>query len=438
MSRPTVVVEAGFAAATSLDYLHLNDAARGLLDTGRLAPVEMFTDISSDVMGITITRGRNRILDAFGVGQAEIMLDNTSGDYDPSNTAGTYSPYVRPMVRIRIRAIWAETLTDEDGNPLLTEAGDPLQGEDTSYTIFYGFADSWDVQWPTYGTAQTVTLRASDAFKALASFEAPSAAASAGGGEDSGARIARLLDAAGWPETDRMLDTGDSTLQATTLDGALLSEMQHVALSELGSFYTDADGLVTFKRRKARLEGSRSVTVQATFDDDGTDLGYADIEVANDDELVKNIVSGTIIGGSVQTQTDASSRSSYLDRSYVQTGLWLQTDEDASRWAEWVLTNYKAFETRVESLTLRPQGQDLMWPTVLNSEFGDLMLVNRRPTTGDAHAQYVFLEGIDHTITADDWETVFRFSSATAYMGHIVLDSTDENRWLDYGTLAGF
>jgi hypothetical protein len=77
------------------------------------------------------------------------------------------------------------------------------------------------------------------------------------------------LDAIGWPEADRVIAAGDSTLQETDLSGSVLTELLLVQDSELGEFYVDAQGRATFRNRQAIITDARSVDSQATFGDAG-------------------------------------------------------------------------------------------------------------------------------------------------------------------------
>ena len=420
MSFPTLRVEAAFGGAPGTEYLHLDDAARGKFDTGLLAPDAVFTDITADVRGVSTKRGRQRLLESFGAGTCEIVLDNSTGDYDPNNLSGLYvsagASLVKPMVRVRVRADRAGTV----------------------YDLFYGFADEWDTSWPSYGKDAICVLRATDGFKVLARHEPGAASASAGASEGSGTRIGRILTSAGWPATDRDLDTGNSTVQATTLASGSLAEMQDVALSEGGYLFVSASGKVTFRDRHSRIEDSRSINIQATFDDDGTDLAYSGIAVFNDDDLIKNSITATRTGGAAQAINDSTSIGAFFTRTYNVTGMWLETDAEVLNWATWVLNLFKTYETRVDSLTLHPQRADALWPIALGSEFGDLMRVLRRPGSSDVIDRYVFLEGVEHQIGPKSWETRFTFSSASGiYASWMILDNTVSGKF-DTGKFAPY
>jgi hypothetical protein len=98
----------------------------------------------------------------------------------------------------------------------------------------------------------------------------------------------------GWPAADRVIATGDTTLQATTLDGSVLNELQLVQDTEQGEFYLDAQGRAVFRNRQALLTDARSTTSQATFGDGGYaatgEIPYADaMQSTPGDTLVNSI-----------------------------------------------------------------------------------------------------------------------------------------------------
>ncbi len=87
------------------DFYLIVEAAFG---NGPLDASPTWTDITDDVRGFLTSRGRNHELRRFEAGTIDMILDNRHGNYNPHNTAGSYSPNVKPAVPIRIRAWWNE------------------------------------------------------------------------------------------------------------------------------------------------------------------------------------------------------------------------------------------------------------------------------------------------------------------------------------------
>ena len=103
----------------------------------------------ADIRSIDINRGRNRELDQFQAGRMTVVLDNRDRLYDPQYSAGANFGNVKPMKRIRLRAVW-----------------------DTTYDLFTGFVDSWDQNYDM--TDEAVCLNAStDSFKVAAGTDLP-------------------------------------------------------------------------------------------------------------------------------------------------------------------------------------------------------------------------------------------------------------------------
>ncbi len=210
MTLPTLIPEFAFTIpAADSNYLYLDDPERGQLDTGRLAPDSLWQSVASDSMSVTVTQGVQRY-DGPTVraeaGRMVLTMKDAARAYDPTNLAGPYVSagvtQVTPMRGARLRATWAGT----------------------TYDMFRGFADSWDISYSGEPRVAYVTVPCTDAVKVLANFDGV-AGSTVGAGETSGARVNRILDNTGWPATDRLVATGDTTVQATTLAANAWTEL---------------------------------------------------------------------------------------------------------------------------------------------------------------------------------------------------------------------
>lgn len=284
-----LIVEAGFAPAApglSSGVLILDDPVAGLLDTGTLADDDTWTDISAPLaQSLTVTRSSTREqgpVITYEGGTAVVTLDNSDARFTPENLAGPYVAagvtQVRAMIPVRARAIW-------DG---------------VSYPLFRGFAQSWDPGEDMGPDYAVTTLTAADGFLILAGVTLPATGAT-GAGELSGARVQRILAAAGWYDAARGLSAvsaGQSAMQATTLGAAALDLLQLTAASEIGSLYVDETGSLTFRGRHDVLTDPRSATVQAVFGDrPGTIApGAATAAYLNSDPGFESGISGWTAG----------------------------------------------------------------------------------------------------------------------------------------------
>jgi hypothetical protein len=275
----------------------------------------------------------------------------------------------------------------------------------------------------------------------IASFTSP-ALASQGGGESAGDRINRILTNAGFEGT-RYVDTGLADMQATTLEGNALSELQLTADSEGGAVYWGPDGSVYFDGFNAQIDKSRG-SAEFFFTDQNTNylevdpgdivfsvvqrIAFQSLTFAYDGDLVRNIYNYQRVGGAMQTADDQGSRALYGDRGDVRTDLICTTDADVTRLIERELLVSKFPEFRVESITFSPLSPrnssdegDPGYRVWLWLAYGAIRLRQgtfvyyQPPGEPDPVRSDVFIESISHSITPSTWEIKLGFSSATVF-----------------------
>lgn len=410
MTFPEVLVYINFSAAPDVAAsFHLDDAVLGVLGTSTLGEGDTWSDVSVYLKGqITISRGSRRVdtpVLRYEAGTANIVLKNADRRFDPTNLSGPYVSggitQVEPMRKLWIRVNWAGTV----------------------YDLFQGFIDAWGISYFEPDWSE-VAVTATDAFTVFGNYDRLAVGA-AGSGENSGARVNRILDSINFPAADRLVATGDSTLQATTLEGDGLAELFLVADSELGELYVDGTGQVTFRNRHAMLLEDRSNTSQVTFGDGGgTELSYADLGISYDWSTIANLAQVAIVGGTVQTAEDAASRSQYLTHTFNRSDLLLETDAEAADYAGWIVGQSATPELRFDTITVQPRRDEtVLFPQVLGRRFGDRITIIRRPPGGgSAISRDVIIRGVTHEITTGlAWRTVWTLQSAAKY-AYLVLD----------------
>lgn len=404
---PRLIVEVAFASAPSTisSYLTLNDPTRGLIGTGKIAPnnlggieTPIWEDVSQWVDQVEIERGSRRIdspVVQYEPGTATIVLDNSDRRFDPSNTDGPYVDgdgvtQVRPMRAVRVRAQWNNTI----------------------YDLFYGYADRWSINWYDPADSKCV-LTATDAMKVLRAIKRiPQAPA--GSGETTSARINRILNSVAWPAGDRMIGAGTVTVQATTLEGDALAELQLTADTEIGELYIDPGGRVFFRGRVASMTDTRSATSQATFGDDDGELDYHELTISTDHEQVFNRTRITRVGGTEQTALDSVSVAEYFERTYQRTDLIMDSDAQALTYAQYVLALASVPHLRFDSVAILPTADPTnLFPQVLGRRFGDRITIRRRPPGGgDPIERDVWIRGVRHEITDRSWRTTWTLQAA--------------------------
>ncbi|MDX3101761.1 hypothetical protein [Nonomuraea angiospora] len=387
----------------------------------RIGPVMgTWTNVTlSGKRGITTRRGSSRIespVIRYDAGTATCYVNNTDRRFDPTNVDGPHGTGARSKVTamkpIRFRATWNAV----------------------TYDLWRGFVDQWDVDHVA-DVYSEVTVTATDGFKVLRNKRRP-AVTPVGAGETTGARVTRILDSAGWPAADRVIATGNSTLQATDLEGDALAELQAAVESEIGELYVDAAGRVVFRGRQAILTDSRSNTVQATFGTAGV-FTPARAKLNTDDATLWNEVRAQREGGVEQLLGDSASQAEFQTRTFQASSLMLETDTIVAGYAGWILYVSREPEVRFDSIEIHAHADpDTLFPLVLAREIGDRIRIIRRPSGGGSPIQRdVFIRGISHVTTGATWITTWNLQSATKYGSFLVLNNPTLGK-LDQNALA--
>lgn len=408
----TILVDIGVTAgaADTSQYWYIGNPTRGKIGTAAIAPAGLTTSYSDRIMSLDVHRTSSRNtgpIVQYDTGTASFVLLNDDGSLDPATL--TPSPV---GADVRIRKV-------HNG---------------ITYPVFRGTVTSWLPDWRAPDHA-VVVVQAADAFDDFANFTPAVLGAPVGAGEDSGARIGRILDAAGWPAADRDIAVGDSSLQGTTLDGSALELMQKAVLAEAGELYVDGSGVVVFRNRHALLTSARSNTSQATF---GSGLHVGELSyvgplgMSNDKSQMANTIRTTRVGGVQQSASDATSIARNRERTTGEDDLLLQTDSEALDWARYVLGQVKDPEFRITSLSLDTRlDKDLMYPQALGRLLGDRITVVRRPP-GVVDSRELLIRSIEHSWNSpDQWITTWGLQPVSTYsywtIGHPTLGRIGPN-----------
>lgn len=349
MTRPTFTVRVAFGSAP-------------------LASSPSWDDITSDVREIHIRRGRSHELDQIACGTAKIVLNDANGDYTPDDSGGSYYPNVVVVKRVNIRATYGGS----------------------TYDRYTGYSDDWlpsYLQKPNYGPISVLSCM--DLFENLQLFPLDGGSYSQ---ELSGTRIGNILDSFSFPAGTRVLDTGQSQMQATgTIDAVdALSHALKVAESEVGLFIIRGDGYALFEDRHHRFKGAH-ISSQGTFGGGGGNK-YQDIDIVYDKTFLYNYASITRTGGTEQTAQDATSITNFLKRKLSKSGLLNISDAEMLSYAQYLVQRYKDQKPRVRSITIQPESDPTnLWPLVMTLDISDrITIVN----SARGINQDFFIEGI--------------------------------------------
>jgi len=309
----------------------------------------------------------------------------------------------------------------------------------TTYRLFTGYVERFPQNrtGPTYAETQ---VQAVDGFELLTNSVLPGATYPQ---ELSGTRVTRVLDAASWSSTARSISAGQSLIIAYTFADVdfvdPLSHLQDVSTSELGIFFISSDGKATFRDRLSNI----SPASLGTFTDQPTvdtgDIGYADIVVSLDKDLIFNDWRGTRSGGTiVQEALDSISIGKYFQRAQSRTPL-LPDDLSTLSQMQSLLNAYKEPTIRASQITVTPGNSIAAWLQVLTRDLGDMITARAHPPGGGIpFVQDSLIQQIDLTVDthAASAKCVYGLLPGDPSSFLVLNDATsgtlDSTNWLGY------
>ncbi|HJT99696.1 MAG TPA: hypothetical protein VJ966_00655, partial [Actinomycetes bacterium] len=386
---PRVIVLAALGSPTTTDpqagALVLNSGPP--LEVGTIGGIA-WVDISRDVQRVTIRRGRPGELEAAQPGGLEVVLDGRSGDYDPANANGPWYGQLDDGFPVWVRAEWGSV-----------------------HDLGYAYCDEINLD---LGYDPTVTFACVDALEVLGRARAGETGSSFDN-DSSGARIARILDAVGWPSTLRALDTGRSQLLPTSFGDYALALIQKVLDTEFGTLFADGAGRVAFYDRYHQITSPRSTVVQANLTDTA---GAGELEM---ESLTVDYSRGLVFTQAAVTREEEGAVTQVADNDESQArhgirtfpgspGPLLRSDSEALTLAQWLVDRYNTRKLRITQVVVDATTQDL-WDVVLPLTILDRISVTRDygPNTisGQLHIQGMTVE----IVPDESWRWTLQTSS---------------------------
>lgn len=410
MTRPTQKVEIGFDLTESGygPFFRLDDAEQGVLDnTEFVLGGELFYDVTSYVTSVSITRGKNRELDQFDQGLANVVFNNNDRTFDPEFANSPFAGQIIPKRQIRI------------------SSGNEIQ--------FFGLIDDWNLSYETNGDS----IAAAACSDATSSFALQTIATRTNAVEFSGDRINTILNLpeVNWPIEFRSIDTGLMSLGADTIadNTNALSYLRLVEQSEPGSFFIGKSGYVVFKDRVAApTSGGVLLT------DDGTGIPYQGIRVQYGSELLANeIVVSSAITSTEVTTTDADSIEEYGIFNLTRSDLLIANNSDLESLADFYAQKFSSPEYRFDSVEiLLDELNNQQQTDLLNLELGDVVEIRFTPNEiPPAISKYAEIIRIEHSVDLNNHILSFGFS--TLDFALLVLDDAQFGK-LDSGNALAF
>jgi len=347
--------------------------------------VAVIVDVSNQVNYIQTQSGRSALADQFQTGTITLRIVDQNGDFNPTNVTGPYYGLLTPMKKVQITA---------------THLG-------ITYPIFSGFITSYVNTQPKDATEVAfTTISGVDAMR-LAQNAQISTVTGATAGDFSGTRINEILDQISWPATARVIDAGQTTLQADPGTARTsLGAMQTVADSEYGAFFADFNGDFVFKDRATAV--SSIGNTPTVFADDGSGIAYANATWLLNDDLIFNSATVTRTGGTPQTATNAASIAKYFIHSYNLQDLLMETDAVALDYARAYVSSRQETSIRCDAieLDLYTPNYDTGIVAALSLEFFDPITVSTTQPGGSLLEDTLQVFSVSNTITPNSFRTV--------------------------------
>ena len=406
---PEQLVEIGFELVLPTGpFFTLDDPVKGKLDNTEytLAGFQYY-DITNYVTNIEVTRGKSDDLDNISSGELVVELNNRTRAFDPTYEAGPFYGNILPkrVVRYSVNGIQQ----------------------------YQGVLDDWGLNYTPDGDA-VAGFTASDGFVYLNNQTLGAGTATA---QLSGARVGVILDNefVQWPTADRDIDPGSTTLGADVIadNQNVLEYLQLIEQSELGLFFIDKTGKATFRDRTH----TPSTTDLVKFADDGTGIGYQNLQIAYGSEDLLNEVASTSVITTTQTiSTDTASQEEYGIFNATFDNLLLSTDAQVETFNSTLLAKYSQpvyrfseLEVRLNDLSEADQNK------VLNLELGDFVQVVFTPSNlPPAINKYAAVIRANHSVDISG-EHIVTLGLNTLNFTYLILDDLVFGR-LDEGSLS--
>lgn len=357
----------------------------GILGINALADSTAVTvDVSDRVDSIKTNRGRTATSDVFQTGTMSLRIIDQNGDFNPMNPASPYYTLLNPMRKVTITASYS-------GN---------------TYPIFAGYITSYSTTTPRdVGDVVYTTIQAVDGFRLAQNAQIGSVTGTSAG-QTTGTRIGKILDAIGWPNSMRDIDTGLTTVQAdpgTARTG--LQALQTIESTEYGALYIDKLGNFTFQDRQ--VTSSSVAGTPTIFADDGSGIVYNNAIWKLDDSLVFNKATITRTGGTAQVASNQASIDKYFLHSYQEQNLLMETDTEALNNALAYVASRAETAIRCDAVTLDlyTNNYNSGILAALDLDFFDPVTVTTTQPGSSTLTKTLQVFGISHDIKPNSWKT---------------------------------
>jgi hypothetical protein len=201
-----------------------------------------------------------------------------------------------------------------------------------------------------------------------------------------------------------------------------LNAMQVITTSEYGALYVDAYGSFVFQDRSVTTESIAGTPT--VFNDNGTDIPYANALWRLDDTLVYNQATVTRSGGTAQVASNAASIAKYFVHSYNQQDLLMQTDSVALDYAQAYVASRAETSIRCDAieLDLYTANYSAGITAALELDFFDPITITTNQPGASTLTKTLQVFGVRHYVTPNTWRTTF--TTLEPVIDGFILDST--------------
>jgi len=339
---------------------------------------------TTDIRNLTIRRGRTREDQANQPGSLALVLENRSGNYDPDNPASSYywngySILTRGL-GVRVSATWSGT----------------------TYVMYRGYLEQIGID---ASLDPVTTFQFTDALAQIGAYTI-AAISSSYSGDTTATRVGRILDAAGWNSSLRNI-SGSRTMQPTTYGTSALALAEQADNCEYGRFFADRQGNLTLIPYESLLTTPFRFTLSDTRND-GT-IEYDTITEAPGAKYLINTVTLNQATGVSQTATNSTSVARYGTYQKIVDAPLLN-NSDAATLAQVYADQNALPATRVERVEFDAIGLSSIWPSLLQTDLGDNVNVERTSVDSRTRIFISLVESIDIDITPFNWRVGMNLS----------------------------
>lgn len=382
----TLNVSLNFSSgATFGNPFTIGDPINGVLGVGILsdsnAPA-LVIDLTDVTRQITIRRGRNITRDTYEAGNATVRIYDQTGRFNPQNTSSDLYGYLTPLRKLRVSATYGGS----------------------NYYLFSGYTTDYVYSYDQAENVSYVDINATDAFR-LFNLAAVSTITGQAAGQDTGTRIAKILDTVQFPNSMRTLDTGNSNTQADPATRRTsLAAIQNCEIVEQGAFFLSAEGNAIFKNRTNTIKSAGDTPT--AFNQTGG-IPYKNLKFAFDDKLIVNQANVTRVGGTTQTNVDVASIATYFPHSITYNDLVAETDTDCANIGKIYVATRATTTIRIDEMMIDLLDSSVPTGTILNLDYFSNVLISNIQPDGSTITKNLQIQGVAWDITPNRWFGTF-------------------------------